>query len=385
MEEFHFTKVQIGFLQTVFFTAYALFQIPSGTLTEYFGHRKIVALALVWWSAFTSLTAACTSFASWIVIRGLFGMGEAPVWPGLNVALYNWFPKHERGRAVAIMFLGSKMGQVIGLPISAMLIISFGWRSSFWIFGGLGILLGAAYYLVVTTFPHESKFVNRLELDYIADGRDVHTSTPEKALAPWSRFLRSSQFWAIGVQLGTGNFVNYVFIAWLPVYLLEAHHFSLKGMGFAAMVPEFSFAMGALLCGVISDFVIGRKILDSRVRMWLGGSGQLICCLALCLTATSDDNVLTIFCLSLALAFLGFSMNSTWTSASDLGGKFSGSVAGWTNFIGNLIGGAAPMVIAWVASEWGWQAAIITTSLSGLIGAFSWAFVRPHRPLEGTR
>lgn len=61
ISEFHYTKVQIGLLQTVFFVCYALFQIPSGTLVEYFGHRKIVPLSLAWWSVFTAMTAACLS------------------------------------------------------------------------------------------------------------------------------------------------------------------------------------------------------------------------------------------------------------------------------------------------------------------------------------
>ncbi len=78
MKELHFTKVQLGFFQTVFFLSYALFQIPSGTLVEFFGHRRIVPLSLAWWSIFTSLTAACSTFGTWVVIRAMFGIGEAP-------------------------------------------------------------------------------------------------------------------------------------------------------------------------------------------------------------------------------------------------------------------------------------------------------------------
>jgi ACS family glucarate transporter-like MFS transporter len=174
-----------------------------------------------------------------------------------------------------------------------------------------------------------------------------------------------------------------VFIAWLPVYLLEAHHFSLKAMGFAAAIPELSFAIGNVICGLATDYVIGRKLATSKARAWFGGVGQLMCCLGLYMTAISDGKVPTIFWLSVALAFLGFSMNSSWTSASDLGGKFSGSVSGWMNFLGNLIGGMAPIIVAWVATGWGWKAAILVTALSGIVGATAWAFVRPDRPLKG--
>ncbi len=179
------------------------------------------------------------------------------------------------------------------------------------------------------------------------------------------------------------NFVSYVFIAWLPVYLLEAHHFSLKAMGFAAAIPELAFAIGNVICGLLSDYLIGHKITTSKARAWLGGGGQLCCCFGLYMTAMSNGKVPTIGWLAFALAFLGFSMNSSWTSASDLGGKFSGSVSGWMNFLGNLLGGLAPMVVAWVATDWGWKAAIMVTAFSGIVGATCWAFVRPDRPLKG--
>jgi ACS family glucarate transporter-like MFS transporter len=155
-------------------------------------------------------------------------------------------------------------------------------------------------------------------------------------------------------------------------------------MGFAAAIPEFAFAVGVIICGLATDYVIGRNLADSKARAWFGGIGQLFCCFGLYLTAMSDGKAPTIFWLSVALASLGFSMNSTWTSASDLGGKFSGSVSAWTNFMGNLIGGMAPMVVAWVATGYGWKAAIMVTAVAGLVGATCWAFVRPHRPLKGS-
>ena len=382
MKELHFTKVDLGFFSTVFFLSYALFQIPSGRLAEYFGHRKIVPLSLAWWSIFTSLTAVCHTYGGWVVVRALFGIGEAPCYPGLNTGIFNWFPKRERGRAVGMMLLGSKIGPVFGIPACTLLMIHYGWRSIFWVCGAIGLVIALAYYLLIRTYPHESPFVNQAELEHIADGQPVAKPTAAPKKAPWGEFLSSPQFWCLGIQLGTANFVSYVFIAWLPVYLLEAHHFSLKAMGFAAAIPEGSFALGNIVCGLLTDYLIGNKLATSKARAWFGGIGQLMCCFGLYMTAISEGKVATIFWLSVALAFLGFSMNSTWTSASDLGGKFSGTVSGFMNFLANIIGGLAPIIVAWVATGWGWKAAILVTALSGIIGAIAWVFVRPHRPLR---
>jgi ACS family glucarate transporter-like MFS transporter len=311
-------------------------------------------------------------------------MGEAPAALGVNMAIYNWFPKHERGKAVAIFLFGSKLGPVLGIPAATMLMIHFGWRSVFWAFGAFGVLAALLYFLALKTHPYESRFVNKAELEYIYEGQPAAARTQKKELAPWGQFLRSPQVWGIGIQQGTGNFILWVFIAWLPVYLLEAHHFSLKAMGFAAAVPEAAYALGIFLCGAASDYVIGRKIVNSKVKGWFGAAGQLLCCLCVGMTAISEGKAATIFWLSIALAFLGFSFNSAWTSASDLGGRFSGSVSGWMQFVGALIGGVAPIVVAWIASGWGWTAAMLFTGLTGIIGAFCWLFVHPERPLKGS-
>lgn len=192
MKELHFTKVQIGTFQTVFFICYALFQIPSGTLTEFFGHRRIVPLALTWWSVFTSLTAVCRGFSTWIVVRALFGMGEAPIYPGLNAAFSYWFPRRERGRAVGMLVMGAKFGPAVGIPAATLIMLRWGWRSVFVTFGALGVVIALAYYLLLRTHPSESRFVNEAELEYIADGQaEIPVAT--KTMPPWKDMLRSGQ------------------------------------------------------------------------------------------------------------------------------------------------------------------------------------------------
>ena len=381
MKEFHFTKVQIGMLQSVFFFFYALFQVPSGTLTEFFGHRKIVSLSLAWWSLFTCLTATCRSFPAWIVVRGLFGIGEAPVYPGLSAAFADWFPKRERGKAVSFMVAGAKFGPVLGIPLATLITVHWGWRAAFVSFGAAGLVLAAAYYLLLTAYPHESRFVNQAELAHIADGQRI-ASAAKKVMPPWNDFFHSGQFWAIGAQFTTAVYINYVFLAWLPVYLLEAHHFSIKQMGFAAALPELAFALGNIFCGVLSDHLIGKGMIGAKSRAWFGGIGLLLCCVGLYGTAMADSKWMTILCLSFALASLGSTMNASWTICSDVAGNFAGTVSGWMNFCGNLVGAAAPLITGWVVTRYGWQAAIVCTAAAGILGAVIWIFVKPDQPLK---
>jgi ACS family glucarate transporter-like MFS transporter len=382
IKEFHFTMVQIGMMQTAFFISYALCQIPSGMITEFFGHRRVVPLAVVWWSIFTSTTAFCGKFSSWLVVRGLFGIGESPVFPGLNTAFAGWFPKKERGSASGFLVTGSCLGQIIGLPLSVMIMVTWGWRAVFVSFGIAGIAIAVAYYALLRTRPEECKFVNAAECEYIADGR-VAAVGPKKAMAPWSEFLKSGQFWAVAVPAVSANFINYIFVTWLPVYLLEAHHFSLKQMGLASAFVFAGPALGGLTGGVIADRVIRKGRGPAKIRAWLGGIGLLLCCCGLYLTAVSANRYVTVMWLALSLACMGFSFNASWATCTDIGGRFAGTVTGWMNFWGQLIGGGlGPVLIAWIASHYSWRAAILVTATMGIIGAISWIFVKPDIPLK---
>jgi ACS family glucarate transporter-like MFS transporter len=370
-------------MQTAFFVCYALFQIPSGMLTEGWGHRRVIPLAVVWWSVFTSLTAFCGKFSTWIVVRGIFGIGESPVYPGLNGAFGNWFPRKERGGASAFLVTGSCIGQIIGMPLSVIILAKWGWRTVFVSYGVAGLAIAAAYYVLLRTHPRESKFVNAAELDYILEGKD--SAPAKKGLAPWKTFFRSSQFWAVAVPAVAANFINYVFIAWLPVYLLEARHFSLKEMGMAAAFVFAGPAAGGMIGGFASDTFIRNRWSTSVVRAWFGGVGLLLCCCGLYMTAVSANRWLTLAWLSGSLFCMGVSFNASWASCTEIGGRFGGTVTGWMNFWGQLIGGGlGPILIAWIASRYDWQTAIITTAGMGIIGAISWIFVRPDLPLRDT-
>ncbi len=173
-----------------------------------------------------------------------------------------------------------------------------------------------------------------------------------------------------------------MFLAWLPVYLLEAHHFSLKQMGFAAAIPELGYAVGNIVCGVLSDFLIGRGLVGAKSRAWFGGMGLVLCCGGLYMTAIAEGKVATILWLTFALASLGATMNASWTICADVAGKFAGTVSGWMNFCGNVVGAAAPLITGWVVTRYGWTSAIMLSATWAIVGAVIWIFVKPDVPLK---
>lgn len=379
MQEFAFSKMDMGLLQTAFFVGYALMQIPGGILAEMFGQRKVASISLAWWSIFTSATAFCNGFTSFAIVRGLFGVGEGPVYPALGSFIYRWFHKTEKARASSFMLSGAFIGPVFGPAITVALMLAFGWRSVFVIFGVAGLFVAATWYYLSREAPQDSPFVNAAELAHINSGMEV--TNDKKEVAPWREFMTSSQFWAIGIQYFITDYIMYVFLAWLPMYLMEAQNFSLKSMGIAASFPWAALCITTFATGYISDKLVAAGVSKHNARTWFGAMGLVACCITLYLSTTATSPWMNVLWLTLSLGSLGFTFNASWAACIDIGGKFCGSVSGWMNFWGNVGGIAAPTLTAWIATTYGWQAAMLATSASAVIGIIAWIAVKPDVPL----
>jgi ACS family glucarate transporter-like MFS transporter len=384
MKEFTFSKIQIGWMQTAFFLGYALMQIPGGMLAERYGHRSIAALGVAWWSAFTALTAAGFSMLSFLVIRGLFGLGEGPVFPAFSNCVYHWYGKFERGKASSMMLSGAFLGPVVGPALTVSLMLAFGWRWVFVLFGLSGFVIALLWFGLVTRTPGESRFVNPAELALIAgpDGTPAPAAAPAKIKpAPWRQFMGNGQFWGIAVQYFICDYVMYVFLAWLPLYLMEAQKFSLKSMGIAASFPWLALFAATMTTGWVTDWMVASGLSKFQSRTLFGGAGLVVCCVALYLGAVARLPWQNVLWMSISLGSLGLTFNASWAACLDIGGQYSASVSGWMNLWGNLGGVAAPVVTAWLATRYGWQVAIVATAASALVGVFAWILVRPDRSM----
>ncbi len=116
------TDKQFGWVLSIFALGYALFQTPAGYLADRLGARKVLAAVVTLWSLFTALTGVITNLVSLLVVRFLFGVGEAGAFPGIARAIFRWVPRSERGLVNGINFSGGRLGAAIALPVGAWLI-----------------------------------------------------------------------------------------------------------------------------------------------------------------------------------------------------------------------------------------------------------------------
>jgi len=228
MEELHLSVLQMSVVFSAFTLSYSLFEVPSGWLGDVKGPRRVLTRIVLWWSAFTMLTGAAQGFRSLVLIRFLFGAGEAGAFPNIARSFSRWFPPRERGRANGVMFLGSRLGGMLSAPVALVIIARWGWRESFVVFGLVGIVWAAAWYAWYRDRPEEHPAMTAAELAVIRADAD-RAAGGERT--PWALLLRSRNLYAICAMYFAFGYGLYFYFTWLPTYLIRVLGFSRFGGG----------------------------------------------------------------------------------------------------------------------------------------------------------
>src|ERR1700680_2800353 len=189
-----FSMITIGWIFASFRWGYAFFQIPGGWLGDRIGGRRALALVVVWWSVFTSLTAFSWNATSMGAFRFLFGVGEAGAFPIATRSLSRWMLPTERGFAQGVTHAGSRLGGALTPWLVVKLMTRYGWRTAFTTFGALGLLWAAVWFWYYRDTPAEHKSVNPAELDLIHKSLGGARSRTSHSV-PWKKILASRALW----------------------------------------------------------------------------------------------------------------------------------------------------------------------------------------------
>src|ERR1700679_2425856 len=145
--EYGFSLLEMSVILTSFSYTYALLQVPGGWLAERFGPRRTLFWANALWSGLTAATPLGFNLISFVGLRALLGAGPAADGRSSFVAIRRWLPVRERGKGNSILLGGLYLGPIAAAPVTTWVILHFGWRSAFYGFGALGIVLGVAWWV----------------------------------------------------------------------------------------------------------------------------------------------------------------------------------------------------------------------------------------------
>jgi MFS transporter, ACS family, glucarate transporter len=380
-EEFHLDNVQLGWVFSAFVAGYALCQAPGGRLADRFGPRKILALATVWWAVFTSLTALVPptmvhALATLLAVRFILGLGEAVVYPASNRLVSAWIPSQERGLANGLIFAGVGAGAGVTPPLITWILVTYGWRASFWASAVIGLAAGAVWYLVARDRPSEHPWVAPEEASHIRAGLPQDTSKP----LPWLTILRSKDVLALSLSYFTYGYVAYIFFSWFFIYLNTVRQLDLKSSSLYGMLPFIAMATCSPLGGVIGDRLTKRY--GKRIgRCGLAGAGILLAAGFLALGTQAADARLATIVLAGGAGALYLSTSSFWSVTADLGGASAGSVSGVMNMFNQVAGATTASLTPWIAAHFGWTASFLVAAGLCVLGALAWLLVDPERKL----
>jgi sugar phosphate permease len=346
-KDFHLRPFAMGGVMSAFFAGYALCQIPGGLLADKFGARRLMVIALVWWSAFTAITGTVGSLAGLLVVRVLFGIGEG-IFPGGSFkALATWCPVKERTTANAFIASSNSLGPALAPLFVVSVMAWFGWRSVFYMLFVPGLVMAVLIWIYVKDSPEESKKVSPQELAEIKEN-ELGLQLFGGRQASFKNIVRLPILWQCLFVWFAYDITMWGFMAWLPSYLVQQRGFSLVKMGITASLPFFTGAVGMVAGGYLSDkFFSGSRRILFAISALLGS-------FLLYLTYTVNSPTLAVVYMTANGFICAFAVGAFWgIPMTVLPKEVMGASAATINFGGQVAGFLSPLVMGFLVQKSG--------------------------------
>jgi ACS family glucarate transporter-like MFS transporter len=385
MPEYGLSNVQMGTLYTVFTAGYALFHIPGGWLGDTVGPRRVLALAILWWSGFTMLTAVAGDWwlagllgplTSFMVVRFCIGMGEGAAYPNSARAVASWMATDERAAASGLVFAGIGVGYGLAPPVVSWIMVHYGWRPAFYVFAAVGVVMAGLWYWFATDQPEQHPWVSPHELQRIRGDAAPLTRQP----TPWRTILSHPNVWLLMLANFGFGYGVYIFQSWFYLYLVNVRGFSLMQGGVLTTGPFIAVSIMGPIGGICSDLLVKRYGVTWGRRA-TAVAGLSLAALCLYVGARVADPYLAVLLLSLGDGFLYFAGSAALGAVIDMAGSHSGTVYGITVTATQIGGAVAPTLTPIIADRFGWEAALQFAGFLALLSAVVWLVIDAGKKL----
>jgi ACS family glucarate transporter-like MFS transporter len=378
--ELGLSDTQFGWILSAFALGYALFQVPSGILADRLGPRVVLSGIVTVWSIFTALTGAVWNLASLLVVRFLFGAGEAGAFPACARAFYSWLPASERGLAQGVNFSGSRLGAAFALPAVAWLVTVAGWRLAFLILGVIGALWALVWWWWFRDTPEEHPAVAPEERQIIAAGRAAAATVASAPLTS-TVILRSSNMWIAMGQYFASNFTFFFCLTWLFPYLQRTYQLEAVYAGLFSAGPLLAGAVG----NWVSGWVVDRLYRQNRRALSRKGpaiAGFVFAAVGLLGSLMVDGVMAKVLFLSVAIFGADMTLPPSWAFCIDVGRQHAGAVAGTMNMAGNLGSFVTSLAFPYLLDATGSPVPFFVVGAGlNVISAMLWLAARPLQPI----
>ena len=379
--DLHLDNQSFGYILGAFSLAYALFELPTGILGDRLGPRKILTRVVFWWSGFTALTGTAFGFVYLLIVRFLFGVGEAGAFPNASIVISRWFPAVEVGRAQSVIWAAGRIGGALTPLLVIPLVHTFGWRYAFFILGVVGSAWALVWYFWFRDNPAEHSGITSQEIEEIESAR---RQAPVSHKISWQTIIRNPNIWVLMLMCHLFFYASYFFTNWSSTYFQEGRQMSEDQAKNFVSLSYFLGAIGCVVGGFASDILsekLGLKL--GRRIVGIAGLGlSSICFLAAGLTI---DNETSGYLLALCVFLKDLTLPVAFAVCVDIGKRNSGTVTGAMNFAGQMGGFFITIIFGIIVQQTGnfnYPLFLIAGCL--IVASGLWFFIDPTKEIVST-
>jgi MFS family permease len=352
-EDLNLSDIQIGLIATIFTLVYGVLVPFAGLAGDLLRRKWIVFYSLLVFSLGTLLTGFSSGMILLILFRSIAtGGGESFYYPAAT-SLIGQFHKKTRAMALSIHQTSLYTGIVASGFIAGYIGEHYGWRSSFYVFGGVGVLWSIVVFYKLKDSPTDTTNL---------------TQERPKFKEILRAILAKKTVYFLSLAFGAMVFVNIGYLTWMPTFLHEKFDMSLSSAGFNSMFYHHLFAfVGVMVGGKLSDhFAAVRK----RVRMETELIGLLLGAPFIYMMAVSDSLMWCYIGMGLFGFFRGIYDSNLFAALFDvIEPKYRASSMGLMLAFAFTIGSFAPVLLGWIKTVSGLSVGLSALSYFYLIGA----------------
>ncbi|MBK7257771.1 MAG: MFS transporter [Ignavibacteriae bacterium] len=383
--DYHWTNEDYAMIVIAFRVAYAIGQTALGRLMDRLGTRLGLTITVAWYSVVAMATSLAGGLRSFAFFRFLLGFGESANWPAATKAVAEWFPRKERGWAVALFDSGSSIGAAIAPALVLWLYTSFGdWRPAFIMTGMLGffwILLWRKFYHPPESHPRISDEERRMIL---ADREEPGAGNDGPQERPGIlHLLRMRQTWGVIIARAFTDPVWFFIADWFMIYLVSKG-FDPGATLIAFWIPFVAADLGNFAGGGFSSWLIRRGWPVGRARkavVLFGAVGMTM------LIPTIAMSGLFAIAGLFAVSTFAYAAYSTMALVlpSDLYASSSvATVSGLSGTAAGILTILSTFIVGWVSDRYSFEPILIAASIIPAVGAVLTFILVRNTPSSGT-
>jgi ACS family glucarate transporter-like MFS transporter len=390
MPDLGLTQAEMGQVFSAFLLGYSLLQVPLGMLGDRFGPSRVLP-AIAWcWAALTILTGFVPGrisipivgvFGTLVGIRFLLGVSIAGVYPVSARAMASWQPITQRAFSYSFVIAGVSIGSAVTPPIIAWLMVRLGWRRSFYCAALLSVAIALIWSAFGSDDPESNAHVADPERRFIVEGRGAdNEGRAGFSYEGWRRTITNRSVIALCSAYFLSGYILYTFVFWFFIYLVDVRKFGILSGGAFASTPFIAAGILSPIGGIACD-----RATKHFGRLWgrrfMGILGPLVAATFLIVGARTGQVYLAVAALALSFGFQMSAEAAVWSTAMDIGGRYTGMTTGIVNTANNLGGVVSTALMPLIVARVGWITALDTCAAVAVASTLLWLAVRADRPV----